>query len=232
VVAPRTAKAEIEESKPGWRRVPIWGWAGLGAVLLAGALAAAFIRPAQKPDLHAQADALYNQKRFGEAAQLYNQSCASGNAGACVQLGYQYLYGQGVQSAQSDYQAEALFSKACDSGYALGCASLGDRQFVDQNYSQAVVSDSKACDGGSADGCGYLGELYERGMGVAQNYPRAAALFSKACDGGSGFGCGQLGGLYRRGLGVAKDPDKARQLLTKGCNMGSQWGCDRLKEMH
>jgi hypothetical protein len=245
VVAPRTAKAEIEEPKSGSHRLPGWAGGVLAVVFFVVVLALGWLfrfrldsapdtisypaatpdsvlqgsrpapvsssnQPVQKPDFAAitqQADALYNQRRYGEAAPLYDQACVGGNAGACNRLGSMNESGEGV--AKDPARAAGLYDQACEGGDINGCSN------EEGHY-------SKACEGGDANGCSNIDRLLKQEF----------TIYSKACEGGDANGCSFLGDYYRAGIGVAKDPDKARQFLTKGCNMGDQVGCDWLKKMH
>jgi len=231
-VAPRTAKAEIEEPKSGSHRLPGWAWGGfpgtISGLMYAATLVALavvvvvavlglrwLIGPdsppsppdtnsnpaatpaavpqetlqvagntlpsAQKPDskeMARKADALYYQRRYAQAAQLYNQTCASGNADDCFRLAYQYQFGQGV--AKSDAQAAARYAEAA------------------RLYDQACVS-------GNANACNLLGTMNESGEGVAEDPARAAGLYSKACDGGEAMGCDNIDRLHRTGRDWLKE---------------------------
>jgi TPR repeat protein len=182
----------------------------------------------------ASADALYDQKRYEEAAPLYERSCRKGEAGDCNRLGYMYDMGQGV--AKDDSQAAPYFTKACDGGFAMGCDNLGllyyKGQGVTQDYFKAATLYQKACNNNRASGCRSLGLLYEDGQGVAKDILRANALYLQACDAGDANGCSFIGENYGQGLGVATDIEKARQYLSKGCSGGHQWGCDHLKTLN
>jgi serine/threonine-protein kinase len=192
--------------------------------------------PVQQPsinDITQQATALYSQRRFSDAAPLFDKACSGGGWVACKDLGIMYRNGQGV--TEDDQRAAGLFSKACDAGNALGCTDLGvlyaNGKGVAEDDSRAASYYAKACNAGDALGCSNLGNSYWNGRGVSNDDVRAAALYSRACDAGNGAGCSSLGSCYLLGRGAAKDPDKARQLYIKGCGLGNQWGCDRLKEL-
>jgi hypothetical protein len=151
----------------------------------------------QKPDFAAmsrQADALYDQKQYAQAAPLYDRACDGGDAAGCGNLGLLYANGMGV--AQNYAQAAALLSKACDGGYAGGCVNLGflyeNGSGVAQNYSQAAAAYSKACDGGDARGCSFLGDLFRLGHGAAKDLEKATQLLTKGCNMGNQFGCDRL----------------------------------------
>ena len=106
-------------------------------------------------------DALYEQKQYAEAAPLYEQSCANGNASDCNRLGDMYANGRGV--ARNDSRAVNLFSRACDLGNALGCSNFGDMYSyglgVEKNTDKAVQFLAKGCNMGDSFGCRRLHEL-------------------------------------------------------------------------
>ena len=154
-------------------------------------------RPDTKPDyasIERQADALAEQKRYAEAAPLYDQACGGGQTHSCGELGFMYAKGQGV--AKDESRAVAHFSKACDAGDPKGCAYLGamyaDGQGVAKDESRAVALYSKACDAGEGHACSYLGQCYRYGSGVGMDSEKAKQFLSKGCDLGHQRGCDWL----------------------------------------
>jgi serine/threonine-protein kinase len=193
--------------------------------------------PVQQPsisDITQQATALYNQRRFAEAAPLLDKACTGGSGEACKDLASLYHDGSGV-GTKDGLRAASLYAKACNISPPKGCNTLGvmyhNGDSVIQNDVRAAELYSQACNAGDALGCTNLGNSYWNGRGVSNDDVRAAALYSRACDAGNGAGCSSLGSCYLLGRGAAKDPAKARQFFIKGCGMGNQWGCDRLKEL-
>lgn len=177
-----------------------------------------------------QADALFNQSRFSEAAPLLEQVCTSGDASSCNHLGLMYQNGLGV--ARNDSRSVALFSKACSADTRFGCNNLGlmyaGGRGVPQSNTQAVALYSKSCNAGVAVGCGNLGLMYAQGIGVAQNVSQAVPLMTKGCDGGNDQACGGLGVMYTEGIGMAQNTSRAAPLLSRGCNSGLIRACNDL----
>jgi TPR repeat protein len=178
-------------------------------------------------DTKRQAIALYDQKRFAEAAPLYDQSCTAGDMDACNTLGNMYQHAQGV--TRSYGKAVSLYTSACNAGYALGCSNLGMiHMTLTQGYAKALQYLTQACTGGAAQGCFNLGYMYQNGLGTAKDESHSAALYSNACDNGVANGCNSLGSLYYGGLGVPQDYSKAVPLFTRACDAGNDAACRNL----
>jgi hypothetical protein len=141
-----------------------------------------------------RADAFYDQKRYAEAAPLYDQLCNAGNAVACGRLGYLYDLGEGV--GEDDLRAVALYTKACDGNSYKSCNNLGVQYVkgkgIAKDPSRAAMLFSKACNGKYFTGCSYLGLLYLAGEGVGKDVGRGRELLTQGCNGGDQWGCDQL----------------------------------------
>jgi hypothetical protein len=164
----------------------------------------------------AEADVLYQQKRYSEALPLFDQGCTAGNGDACKGLGVLYANGLGV--AQDFTRAAELFSKSCNEGNVRGCFNLGvSYKFgkgVKQDYPRAATLFSQSCNGGDAMGCEALGLMYELGIGLAKDASRAASLYSKACNEGNANGCNHLGKTTDDQASVTKNKlDKATRIM-------------------
>jgi len=141
----------------------------------------------QKPDFQAlgrQADALYTQKRYAEAAPLYEQLCNSGNTGDCGRVAS--MYNNGLDLPANIPRAMEFASKACDGGLADDCLTAAmDYEIgagVPQNYSRALALYTKACNAGNAMGCRKENEMKRDGKGVANNGSRANVPSSKSAE--------------------------------------------------
>jgi uncharacterized protein len=178
--------------------------------------------------------ALYREKQYFEASQVFKTLCDSNEARSCTASGYLFQNGQGA--AKDLGQAVALYRKACNGGNALGCSNLGAMYDygtgVAKDPVQAATLYRKGCDGGIALGCADLGAMYEHGSGVAKDATQAVGLYRKGCDSGNALGCSNLGAMYAHGDGVAKDTVQAVALYRKGCNGGIALGCTNLGLMY
>ena len=91
----------------------------------------------------------------------YEKACDNGDAGACVDLGYMYGTGKGVE--QDSTRAMELYEKGCEGGNAVGCANLGWMYYrgrglaPDRSRARALLE--KACALGNQWGCDRLGEI-------------------------------------------------------------------------
>jgi hypothetical protein len=162
--------------------------------------------PVTKPNLveiEKQADALFEQGRYNEAAPLFEQVCGFGNMKSCHFLGLTYMTTNPTRTVE-------LWSKACDGGYLQSCDLLAGAYVYGRNAGspgevyQAVILFTKACDGGEAAGCADLGYLYQKGdkiqkdKGKAKQFnDRAIQLYSKACTAGDEEACGALKKIHK-----------------------------------
>ena len=181
-------------------------------------------------EIDKQAGALYDQRRYADAAPLYDEACTGGLGSDCDRLGMMYEHGDGV--ARDYSQAATLYSKACVVGDKTGCDALipmyAKRMVTAQEASHVESIFSNACDAGNAHGCASLGFMYENGAGITRDIPRAVSLYSKACDSGEARGCANLGVMYANGSGVTRDDSRAAALSAKACDGGEAFACATL----
>ena len=118
-------------------------------------------------EIDKQASSLYDQKRYAEAAPLYDKACAGGLGADCNRLGTMFERGDGV--AQDFSQAATLYSKACVAGDKAGCDALipmyAKGTITAQNASQVETLFSNACNAGNAHGCASLDSCSARSRG-------------------------------------------------------------------
>jgi TPR repeat protein len=180
-------------------------------------------------EINQKANEFVDQQRYTEAAPLFAQACAGGNASACDKLGKMAQSGRGT--AQNQSQATGLYTRACDENFGEGCRDLAMLYSigtgVPQDLSKAASLLTKACSVGVI-GCNNLGLFYANGQGVAQNFLHAAALYSKACSGGVAIGCTNLAFLYANGQGVPQSYPMATTFFSKACDGGEATGCRAL----
>jgi serine/threonine protein kinase len=238
---PMSHATELLRSRD-YRQVQRWILITLASVMALAIVIAGLAVGLPSSTIAKRADKLDKAQYYNLGGILRNLACTRRDVDSCLQLGFMYESGNGVEDDAP--RAATFFSRACDAGNALGCERLGmmyeNGNGVGQNparaaelYSRGVALFVKACDAGGAQDCGYLGYLYGRGYdGVTQDYSRAATLYSKACDGGHAQSCCNLGGLYALGNGVAKDNFRAVALFSKSCDAGIAHGCSDLGVMY
>jgi TPR repeat protein len=125
-----------------------------------------------------------------KANEYFAESCMTGDADDCWQLGDYY------RKNKSFEKSTIFFKVACEKGDAIGCLDFGnaykDGHGVAQNYSEAMRLYERACRDGSDMACNNMGYLYATGKGVDKNFQKAQPLFEKACNAGVELGCENL----------------------------------------
>jgi hypothetical protein len=153
--------------------------------------------PVQKSnikDIASQAWDLDRQKRYSEAAPLYDQACTGGDAASCGTLAYMYDQGRGVTRDKS--RGAALYARACEGGETVSCIISGmayrDGNGVAKDGPRAAALFSKACNSVESIGCGDLGLIYEYGDGVEKDLAKARQAYARGCDSGHQDDCDDL----------------------------------------
>ena len=85
-------------------------------LMIAGVATACFA------DALSEGKAALEQKRYLDALSAFTQSCESGNATGCLNLGS--MYENGVGTAQNKYKASMFYAQACRAKEPLGCANM------------------------------------------------------------------------------------------------------------
>jgi hypothetical protein len=78
--------------------------------------------PPNTDEIEDQAVALWNEKRYSEAAPFLEQACNNDRAYTCYYLGSMYNLGQGV--AKDTEKGKQLLSRACSLGYERACDGI------------------------------------------------------------------------------------------------------------
>jgi len=93
----------------------------------------------------------------------YKLACSDENISICINLGYMYEKGQGIE--QNHKQALHLYQKSCDANHSLGCSNLGymyeNGYGIEQNTSKALELYSVSCENNNTLGCRNYGILEE-----------------------------------------------------------------------
>jgi TPR repeat protein len=85
----------------------------------------------------------------------YKAGCNDKNISTCINLGYMYEKGHGIE--QSHKEALHLYQKSCDSNHSLGCSNLGymyeNGYAIEQNTSKALELYTLSCEKNNTLGC-------------------------------------------------------------------------------
>jgi hypothetical protein len=163
-------------------------------------------------------------RRASENADLKatRKLAEKGNAGAQIQLGSMYYFGDGAPQNYSEARAWYLNAAAfdvCEAQSLLG-RIYANGYGVSQNFQRAADWFQKAADQESAaDQCA-LGVLYAHGAGVPQGDVEAAAWFKRAAYKGNVFAQCAFGILHAYGAGVPQDFSEAVKWFQKSAEKG------------
>lgn len=167
---------------------------------------------------------------------LYCQKgCDGGNALSCVNLGFLYNNGVGLEK---DYQkAYEYYKMGCDMKSGIGCSDVGylyqNGYGVKKDYSKASKYYKIGCDMKSGLGCLNLGFLHAKGKGVKKSRKLALKYYSLACKLDEDQGCVNMGYAHEKGLkGVKKSYEKAVSYYKKGCKLENGIGCASVGYMY
>ncbi|MGD0799754.1 MAG: protein kinase [Terracidiphilus sp.] len=172
---PIVQQARVSPGRPGGQAGSLPGVQPAAQQNPGAAPAASITSPAQVEE---QALALYNAKRYSEAAPLLTQACGGGSWKACNDLGNLYRDGNGVQKDST--QAARLYGSACQAGNASACNNLGvlyqNGNGVEKDDSKATALFARACDAGDSNGCSNEGITKRVGIGVEKDTGKAKSI--------------------------------------------------------
>ena len=165
-----------------------------------------------------RAEALYKEKKFAEAAQLYREAAEAGIPEAQHRLAYMYYNGLGVEKDAEEHvrlntlaaeQGYDLAEFALASAYQLGSDVEGSRE-------KAVYWYKRAAEHGNVKATLYIGYYYETGYGVETSLPEAMKWWKRAVDISGGACCEaayKLGHYYYNGVDGKRDLSTSRYYL-------------------
>ena len=170
-----------------------------------------------------------------DKARGYYEKCKNDNPIANISLGYNYFYGQGVESDKTkgkecfDEAVTMIESGNCDVdkypyvyAYTIGCMYKNE-DIGYQDYAKSMEWYEKAADAGNADAMNMIGQYYYYGLGVEQDYAKAMECFEKAADAGNTTAMSNIGDLYNAGYGVEQDYVKAMEWHEKAADAGEAY---------
>lgn len=144
---------------------------------------------------------------FTQAASIYRELAASGDAKAQYNLAQMHYYGDGMKQ---DYrEAIRLYRLAAEQGLSDAQYSLGVIYFTNKvtppNYEEAIRLYRLAAEQGHVKSQLDLGLIYLKGEVVPQDYEAAQKWLTLAAQQGNGDAQYALGNMYLHGDGVAED---------------------------
>ncbi|HWU34888.1 MAG TPA: tetratricopeptide repeat protein [Methylovorus sp.] len=152
-----------------------------------------------------EAKAAVDAGKFAQAATIYRELAAAGDAKAQYNLGLMYARGDGV--SENPQEAVKWYRLSAEQGfpeaqYALGVIYFSRDAGVTMDYDEAINWYRKAAEQGHVRSQLNLGIVYLRGDVVAQNIPEALKWFGLAAEQGDSDAQFNLGNMYLEGEGV------------------------------
>jgi uncharacterized protein len=165
-------------------------------------------------------------KNYDEAKRNYEKASALGNLYAMTNLGWMYVYGNGV--SKDEERGRKMVEEAARAGNAFAQASLGwvyrqglagaqkDAGLAAKWYRQAATQGYPAA-------MSAMGWLYREGFGVEQNYVTSLDWYKKAATAGDSNAISSLGFAYQSGIGAARNYTEAAAWFQKGAARGDPY---------
>lgn len=158
----------------------------------------------------------------GLLRRAYEHAVASGDAGACCNLGNMYHETDGTGPAEDYAAAAALYELGADRGDVQSSVNLGYIYYYGRgtgvDYARAYECFSRAAlSNGHPEALYKLGDLYAGGRGVRRSDPMAWRLYSRALENAAGsiFECRaahHVADYLMEGVEGTVDPDPERAL--------------------
>lgn len=155
----------------------------------------------------AAANALFQEKKYAEAYELYQTLYAMGNAEAANQIGIMMQTGLGVPVNKT--KAIPYFKFAADRGLINGFYNLGYVNYAGigtgKDYKKAFENFQQAAEREHAESQNYLGLMYANGFGVGKNNELALEWYKRAAKNGSSFAQQNISALIAIGAASPSD---------------------------
>ena len=165
----------------------------------------------------------YPERDYEKSRQYYE--AAGENPLAYVALGFNYMYGQGVE--ESPEKGKEYFDHAIEMGCMDGYFGLAAMAEDEEDYATAADDYIKVAEEGTeplfvVSAFDSLGYMYRDGLGVEQDGSKAIEWFQKEADAGNSSGLNAIGYMYDYGLDVKQDYTKAMEWYKKAAEAGSE----------
>lgn len=157
----------------------------------------------------------YKNKDYTRSAELYKEACDAHDNKACLNLGIQYLEGQGIN--KNEKTAYSLFNYLCKKDVAKACHNLGymyaNNIGTTKNLTKAISLYEKGCALKDYEACYSLGTQYF----TNKDYNNAFKYYSIASANNNTYADHGLGSMYYKGFGVTQNTEKAIKYFKKVC---------------
>jgi TPR repeat protein len=162
---------------------------------------------------------------------LHLLACEQGHPGACTQLGYRHVYGEGPDLDPA--RSHAALEAACEGGHGGAChvsgACLDEGRLGEPNERRAYELFLKGCEADDPRSCAWVGLKLEFGRGTGQDRGKAFPFFDKACElGEHPIGC------FNAALHLAEAPEEEQDLelitslMQAACDAGNEIACENV----
>lgn len=172
------------------------------------------------------ADALYNQKKYSEAYNLYLKAADAGDYWCQFRVAWMANNAEGV--TKNVDTARKYYTMSANQGYNYAQYNLGVIYEEEKNYAEAYKWYRKAAAQDHDSAMYWLGVLLRDGKGCAKDEKEAISWFMKLADKGDGRGFNALGNAYYNGTGVAVDYNKAVDYYRRGYEAGNIYATSNL----
>lgn len=188
----------------------------------------------QAEDIFKKAEEYYDDEKYEQAFELYQQAADMGSMDAVARVGRCYLTGFGV-----DKDLEVAFKyckEAAEKGSFYGQNTLGwmyeNGEGVKKNVVKAAEWYRKAAEQGYAIAQNNLGTMYRNGYGVPQDATQAVEWYRKAAEQGFADAQSNLGNMLQYGKGVAQNYVEAVEWYKKAAAQDHARAQDQLGIMY
>lgn len=171
--------------------------------------------------LKKDADALYNDKRFVEANNLYIKAADAGDSWSQFRVAWMADCGEGVTKDRQT--AIKYYTKSANSGYSYAQFNLGIIYDVElKDKKEAYKWYLKAAEQGHSSAMLNLSFLLVKGEGCVKDEAAAFRWHRKLADLKDDRGYNSLGIDYEEGRGVSKDLGKAIYYYRLSADLGNR----------
>ena len=164
-------------------------------------------------DKYTRAQALYGQRQYVEAAELFRAAAEEGDARAMSMLGVMYYSGKGVKKDADE--AIRLYKLSAEKGDVNGMLRLASAYQlgwdVEESYETALCWFERAAECGSAKGAYRAGQFHAQGLGTELSLSKALEWWKRSLSiEPSGEVAYRIASVYYNGKGIARDLFQAR----------------------